>query len=676
MASNFPWILGFGSKGVDPETIYNLFVQDPIGKIKKQVMDNAYQIGQQARQKALDAVYPQTAKKSNVTKGSYGTLKSSTDMDKVLTDKALANKYGSVANAHKVAQELAKDTKPGVMGAMNKNIASTINAIKANPIKAGAGAFFAPALTGAEAIMKWNTPGSDWDTRALDVLNILPSLGGTSLGLLTGHPILGNIVGAIDSNYNANRIQDVRNMRNNYNINPLKDLTPEEQDIVDFYNETGINKKQLEKQTEEEDIPYDKITLNGQSYKVSKPDIPDRSELPPITSLLMAEQGTGQDGLGNNPYSGTNYQQPSNRLSQLELLSAIMGINPNNLGESNQQPIDDRDFYQRIYDRVDQMREDEANGKPVLRPPADTEEEQTKPLTANEAYMDRINQLGAMMGDIQNLKDSSMGWDAVRKANYAQSLGMTPYSIWRGDDQYSRLKTLYELAGKEYEIRKDIEDRARKEEAIRNITQKFGGDPMAEAMLRDNELGKTWLEKYYIPRANLPFENEKERQKFIYDSLKEFIKNSGEMDKEELKARYGIGKVDLKGMYDAMNTWNKLNTLSANVQYQEDNKRAMQNITNQLRADLGNQNSMTRLLLAEMKKEGTDTKGNDWATMSALINNGLVSEEQALAFLRRFAETHNINYMPGLEIKSSGQTTNTPAGTTKMDINFNPANYY
>ena len=189
-------------------------------------------------------------------------------------------------------------------------------------------------------------------------------------------------------------------------------------------------------------------------------------------------------------------------------------------GVSTQQPEDNGDFSQRIYDRVDDMRsiegvEQDAQNRPELRPKAEAEQ----PKTSDEIMLDKLNQLNELVNNQKQYRD----YDPIQRMWIARAGGMTPYQVW-GDypNQNTRLKNIYDAMSKEYEIRKDIEDRDRIKKAGEALSQKFVDDPMLQYAIASGADANKIAEMLGIPEANkFPYEMAKK----AYDRTTDLFKN-------------------------------------------------------------------------------------------------------------------------------------------------------
>ena len=413
-------------------------------------------------------------------------------------------------------------------------------------------------------ISNWNKPGSDWVSRAMDATAPIVGVGAPLLGARFGTPglVAGSALGILGGINNAKQAELRRQANAPYEENYLNNPEFIRQMVEDNLRREAKN---LGMSDDEANAWVAKNLKNdleayryAQQYGRKKPlaEMPSGVEeqgdfqfpymdknnyllgapvgsLPELPSIDAQSSQNGQEG-------GVNTPQDTNSLVQaLTLLKEATGSSNNYIptpnetlatllqfsgypqyGVSTQQPEDNGDFSQRIYDRVDDMRsiegvEQDAQNRPELRPKAEVEQ----PKTSDDIMLDKLNQLNGLIRP----KDSSNDWDAIRRAHFARSVGMTPYKVW-GDypNQSSALNNAYKALEAEYKIRKDIEDRNRIKEAGNALSQKFVDDPMLQLAIASGTSPDKIAEMLGIPEANkFPYDMAKK----AYDRTTDLFKN-------------------------------------------------------------------------------------------------------------------------------------------------------
>lgn len=457
-------------------------------------------------------------------------------------------------NVSKNLPNVIKETpKAGIFGKMGKL------AGKATPWLVG-------GLGALETVSNWNKPGSDWMSRAMDATAPIVGVGAPLLGARFGTPglVAGSALGILGGINNAKQA-DLRRQANapyeeNYLNNPeairqlvednlrreAKNLGMSEDEANAWvaknlkgdleayrYAQQYGNKKPIAEASngaegqEQFQFPF----MDKNNYLLGTPV----GSLPELPSVDAQSSQNAQEG-------GVNTPQDINSLVQaLALLKEATGSANNYIptpggtlatllqysdypqyGQqvSAQQPEDNRDFSQRIYDKVDDIRsiegiEQDAQNRPELRPKAEVEQ----PKTSDEIMLDKLNQLNGLINGQKQYRD----YDPIQRMWIARAGGMTPYQVW-GDypNQNSRLANAYKALEAEYKIRKDIEDRNRIKEAGDALSQKFVDDPMLQyAIASGLDAGKI-AEMLGIPEANkFPYEMAKK----AYDRTTDLFKN-------------------------------------------------------------------------------------------------------------------------------------------------------
>ena len=457
-------------------------------------------------------------------------------------------------------QTVAKAPKTGLLGKTGKL------AGKATPwLVGGLGAW--------GTISNWNKPGSDWVSRAMDATAPIVGVGAPLLGARFGVPglVAGTTLGILGGIHNANQADLYRQSRAPYEENYLKNPDFIRQKVTDNLRREAKNLGMSDEEANAWVTKYLKGDLDAyryaQQYGRKKPltEKQDRAEgqeqfqfpfmdknnyllgapvgsLPELPSVDAQSSQNAQEG-------GVNTPQDINSLVQaLTLLKEATGSSNNYIPTPNetlatllqfsgypqygqqltaQQPEDNRDFSQRIYDRVDDIRslegiEQDAQNRPELRPKAEIEQpkaEAEQPKTSDEIMLDKLNQLNELVNNQNQYRD----YDPIQRMWIARAGGMTPYQVW-GDypNQNTRLKNIYEALNKEYEIRKDIEDRDRIKKAGEALSQKFVDDPMLQYAIASGVDASKIAEMLGIPEANkFPYEMATK----AYDRTTDLFKN-------------------------------------------------------------------------------------------------------------------------------------------------------
>lgn len=597
----------------EAERINNTF-REPITNIKTGV------------NQALDTIYP---KAKSFVRGNYGTVK-------VTNPQVLGEQFVQTAPATVAKQGISK--------------APLI----------GAGITGGLGLLGATA--NWNKPGSDWRTRLLDTVGALGLASATGLGIAggtaLGHPHLGGTIGtglgSILGNKNLQTAEQIREANLPYDeinkrefekrYNELKQLETSgdlPQGSADRYKLAFEGKLQptsraIENQLDDTSAQdwLNQIMLDGQNYIV--PDINynklsnNRLPQPPQSATTNDNISLGinypsQYLTGVNGAPTSAYNVPSS----LDVLAEILGYGK----QTTNVPSDNRDFTQRIYDRVDELRDEED--KPELRPKAEIDNipqgvaNEQQP-TANDIMLQRLAQLNQYIGQQPRYKD----YDPIQRMWIAKAGGMTPYQVW-GDypNQNTRLKTLYDILGKEYEIRKDMEDRARLEDFRKKVILNYQGDPELQMIASDPDLYKAYVQYGGLKdRLNYPLEMNKKEYDRVTDLFKTALTGQNTLANTALQKRLGLNEIDYKTIGQLLNTMAKAQTPDINKIYGYDTQRDIASANNQLRADIANLNAQTRLAVKAM----IDSKNPTWSQVGTLINSGYMPEEDARYLIGEF----------------------------------------
>lgn len=420
-------------------------------------------------------------------------------------------------------------------------------------------------LGALETVSNWNKPGSDWMSRAMDATAPIVGVGAPLLGARFGTPglLAGSALGILGGINNAKQAE-LRRQANapyeeNYLNNPefirqlvednlrreAKNLGMNEDETNTWvannlkndleayrYAQQYGNKNPITEMSNgvEEQGDFQFPFMDKNSYLLGTPV----GSLPELPSIATQSSQNAQEGGVNTPQdinslvqaltllkgatdSSNNYiPTPGGTLATLLQYS---GYPQYGQQVSAQQPEDNRDFSQRIYDKVDDIRslegiEQDAQNRPELRPKAEVEQ----PKTSDDIMLDKLNQLNAQLYKQSQYKD----YDPIQQMWIAKAGGMTPYQVWGYPYRNSRMNNAYRALETEYEIRKDMEDRARIKEAGDALSQKFVDDPMLQYAIASGMDVNKIAEMLGIPEANkFPYEMAKK----AYDRTTDLFKN-------------------------------------------------------------------------------------------------------------------------------------------------------
>ena len=587
----------------------------------------------------LDTIYPKQQQRT-YTKGTTGNVK--------------------VTNPKVIADELAKKAPQTVAKATPKGAGALI--AKSNIGGGIGGGLIGAGLSALTTAKNWNEPGSDWGTRALDVLEDIGVGSGALLGGLVNPwaSIPGGIIGGVLSS--GREKANKRRQENVLKQTPYEDAIRNGYypDLVNYGSSEGdiegarelirqnidnkAQEEQADKEIEEAKKFLEKIMLDGQDYNLSNPPQWDnRVNFTPAQLRELTNAGgsaTGEDNsLVINPYGnnlrGLNGQSDVSLQipSSLDVLAQMLGYQ-----QGEQVPQDNRSFAKKVFDRADELREQEGLA-PELRGYADVA--QGEALTGGASNIDAM---GDLVDRLQLLSEKagnrelpkSYEWGPLRRSAWSKMMGMTPYQIW-GDypNDNTALKNQYELLAKEFAVRKDIEDRVRQQRAIENITQKFA-DPTIGALLTNADTAGSTVKDILAPRLNYDIEAEKERQKNLATLLNTALSGQNTLANTELQGKLGINKIDAQTLGKLLQDYQKLNTLSANIQYAQDQANYRAGQKNQLTADIANQNAL--LALEKMKNSGDKR----WQYGAQMIASGMVDPETSQKLINAFMQEYGI----------------------------------
>ena len=415
-------------------------------------------------------------------------------------------------------------------------------------------------------ISNWNKPGSDVVSRAMDATAPVVGVGAPLLGARFGTPglIAGSALGILGGINNAKQAELRRQANAPYEENYLNNPEAIRQLVEDNLRREAKNLGMSDEEANAWVTKYLKGDLDAyryaQQYGNKKPiaEKPNGAKgqeqfqfpfmdknnyllgtpvgsLPELPSVDTQNSQNAQEG-------GVNTPQDINSLVQaLTLLKGATDSSNNYIPTPNetlatllqfsgypqygqqlmaQQPEDNRDFSQRIYDKVDNIRslegiEQDAQNRPELRPKAEVEQ----PKTSDDIMLDKLNQLNGLINGQKQYRD----YDPIQRMWIARAGGMTPYQVW-GDypNQNSRLTNAYKALEAEYKMRKDIEDRDRIKKAGEALSQKFVGDPMLQYAIASGTSPDKIAEMLGISDANkFPYEMAKK----AYDRTTDLFKN-------------------------------------------------------------------------------------------------------------------------------------------------------
>lgn len=456
-------------------------------------------------------------------------------------------------NLSKNLPNVVKETPKGALGILGKF------ASKATPwLVGGLGAW--------GTISNWNKPGSDLVSRAMDATAPAVGVGAPLLGARFGTPglVAGSALGILGGINNAKQAEIRRQANAPYDTSYLNNPEFIRQMVEDNLRREAKN---LGMSDDEANAWVAKNLKNdleayryAQQYRSKKPlaEMPNGAEgqeqfqfpymdknnyllgapvgsLPELPSVDAQSSQNAQEGGATTPQdinslvqaltllkeatgSANNYiPTPGDTLATLLQYSGYPQYGQQLMA---QQPEDNRDFSQRIYDRADDIRslegiEQDAQNRPELRPKAEIEQ----PKTSDEIMLDKLNQLNGLINGQKQYRD----YDPIQRMWIARAGGMTPYQVW-GDypNQNSRLTNAYKALEAEYKIRKDIEDRDRIKKAGEALSQKFVDDPMLQYAIASGTSPDKIAEMLGIPEANkFPYEMAKKD----YDRTTDLFKN-------------------------------------------------------------------------------------------------------------------------------------------------------
>lgn len=673
-------VLGYAKDTADIYRLNKIF-GDPTTKIDmaKKAMDIATENARRAKAKVQQQVNDYLAKQAKIQaqedKAQVGRAKS-------VGTKETFPRTIKMSKINEVNPSLVEDilgTPKGTPGvAKGYQLATPEQLTSLTKSKAGAlwGALASPlGVAGLSSIpflwetgRNWNAPGSNWQSRALDTAGSVFSGAttglGAGLGTLAGHPVIGGLtgglVGSVGSAPAFRRAQEIRDAERDY---PSTYLT--EDQFVKNYNDgllrlpNGVvnapNAKGQEQQlrdfyrqymgkrgTKSPDFNIDDMSAEDWLREVQEEGRNmfgiDNTSYPqgsyPITNLEPIGEATtkGNTSLGIN-YPGqyltslngapTSYNRVP---SSVELLATLLGYGQQPQNQTVQPTVDNRDFTQRVYDKVDELRQDELEGKPNLRPKADVETSTTPTTpTANDVLLQGLSELRQSI-DKNILKDPSSKWDAIRRANFASSIGLTPYQIW-GDypNNNNNLGNLAKLIKTEYDIRKDIEDKERLNEYRRNVLLNYEDDPEMQMIASDPELFKTFMQYGgWKDRRNYDIDMSKKEYDRNTNLIEKIIEGNNTAYNTQLKADLGLRDIDAETIGNILTNRDKASTIDVNKQNQLN---TMERIADQRNRMSGYNNFIANQVKLKIAEIGAQSKNPQLNALAQMVSSGAIQDD-------------------------------------------------
>ena len=669
-------VLGYAKDTADAYRLGKIFNPDAIMEMNRKAMDISKDLArakvnqfqeQLAKKQAQEDIAQAGRAKAVGTKGTYPkTVKMST-LNKV-NPQAIEQALGTPKGTPGVAK--------GFFPATQEQIAQLA---KTNSIGAKVGRFspwLTPIIGGIgstwETGKNWNKPGSNTGSRVSDASGILGAVGGPTAGLLIGGPA-GAIGGAIaglgsalyahwqaqknreaNMDYESGYLNNPEMVRKNlydgllgqartlgFEGDEAKKFADENiDDYVKIYfgqKELGKDNKKGQPETSTvNDWPFQQ--LNPNSYRIQ--DLPNITDVMkqeanganPQSSTAKDNTSLGINTLGNNLIGLNGATNRSEVVNPVELLYALLGGGNGNqqIAQQPQSNIarDDRDFTQRIYDRADELRQMEQGGVEI--PPIE-EMDYTPEPTADNVMLQRLADIGQLINQ-QNYPTES--WGPIRRSGWAKMMGMTPFQIW-GDypNQNTRLKALYDALGKEYEIRKNIEDRDRQIQAGEAISQTFFNDPRTQGLLNYGIATGADIDKLAdltgIREANkLPSEMKKKEYDRQTDMIKNMQTGMNTAYNTQLMNDMIAGRIPLQAQADIIKNRDKANTPDINDMMRFQTQINIANAGNALEADKAMLNAQVRYTLGQMAQ----SNNAQLRALAQVIASGTATPEQTQAF--------------------------------------------
>lgn len=687
---NIDDVLGYAKDTADSYRLGKIFNPDAIMEMNRKAMDiakrnakakvNQFQeqlaqrqaqedIAQAGRAKAVGTkgTYPKAVKMSSLNRVNPQAIEQALGTPGKVNPSALSRlatpeQLTELSNLETKISDAVKDLfKPAPkVSAMSK-------AIKFSP-------WLTPIIGGIgstwETGRNWNKPGANTGSRVSDASGILGAVGGPTAGLLIGGPIAGLGLGALglgsalyahsqakknreaNMDYESGYLNNPEMVRKNlydgllgqartlgFEGDEAKKFADENiDDYVKIYfgqKELGKDNKKGQPETSTvNDWPFQR--LNPGSYRIQDlPNITDvmRQEINganPQSSTARDNTSLGINTLGNNLIGLNGATNRSEIVNPVELLYALLGGGNNQqIAQQPQSNIarDTRDFTQRVYDRANELRQMEQGGVEI--PPIEQIDYTPEP-TASNIMLQRLADIGQLINQQNRYQD----FDPIQRMWIARAGGMTPLQVW-GDypNQNTRLKTLYEALGKEYEIRKDIEDRDKQRQAGEAISQTFVNDPATQGLLNYGILSGADVDKLAdltgIKEANkLPSEIKKKEYDRQTDMIKNMQTGMNTAYNTQLMNDMIAGRIPLQAQADIIKNRDKANTPDINDMMRYQTQINIANANNTLEADKAMLNAQVRYALGQMAQ----SNNAQLRALAQVIASGTATPEQTQAF--------------------------------------------
>lgn len=670
-------VLGYAKDTADAYRLGKIFNPDAIMEMNRKAMDIAKQNAKAKVNQFQEQLAQRQAQEDIAQAGRAKAVGT-----KTITPKTI--KMSTLNKVNPQAIEQALGTPKGTPGIAKGFFPATQEQIaqlaKANSIGTKV-ARFSPWLTPIiggigstwETGRSWNKPGSNTGSRVSDASGILGAVGGPTAGLLIGGPagIIGGALAGLGSAYIAHsQAQKNREANMDYESGYLNNPEMVRKNLydgllgqartlgfegdeakkfadenIDDYVKIYFGQKELGKDNKKgqpetstvNDWPFQQ--LNPSSYRIQ--DLPNITDVmkqeangaTPQSSTAKDNTSLGINTLGNNLIGLNGATNRSEIVNPVELLYALLGGGNGNqqVAQQPQSNIvkDNRDFTQRVYDRADELRQMEQGGVEI--PPIEKMDYTPEP-TADNVMLQRLAEIGQLANQ-QNYPTES--WGPIRRSGWAKMMGMTPFQIW-GDypNQNTRLKSLYEALGKEYEIRKDIEDRNRQIQAGEAISQTFFNDPRTQGLLNYGIATGADVDKLAdftgIKEANkLPSEMKKKEYDRQTDMIKNMQTGMNTAYNTQLMNDMIAGRIPLQAQADIIKNRDKANTPDINDMMRYQTQINIANANNAVRADIANLNTQLRYTLGQMAQ----SNNAQLRALAQVIASGTATPEQTQAFM-------------------------------------------
>lgn len=667
-------VLGYAKDTADTYRLGKIFNADAIMEMNKKAMDIAKQNAMAKVNQFQEQLAKKQAQEDLAQAGRAKAVGTKTTTPRTI-------KMSTLNKVNPQAVEQALGTPKGTPGVAKGFFPATQEQIaqlaKVNSIGAKFGRFspwLTPIVGGVSSTWEtgknWNKPGANAGSRTSDASGILGAVGGPTAGLLIGGPA-GAIGGALaglgsalyahgqakknreaNMDYESGYLNNPDMVRKNlydgllgqarqygYTGDEAKKFADENiDDYVKIYfgqKELGrVNKEKQPETSTANDWPFQR--LNSNSYRIQDlPNITDvmRQEMnggAPQSSTINGNTSLGINTPGINLIGLNGATNRSEIVNPVELVYALLGNNNQQIAQQPQSNIvrDNRDFTQRIYDRANELRQMEQGGVEI--PPIE-EMDYTPEPTANDIMLQRLAEIGQLANQQQQYKE----YDPIQRMWIARAGGMTPYQVW-GDypNQNTRLKNLYEALGKEYEIRKDMEDRERQRQAGEAISQTFFDDPVTQSLLNYGIATGTDTDKLaditgVKEKNKLPYEMKKkeyDRQSNIINTMQTGMNTAYNT---QLMNDMIAGRIPLQAQADILKNRDKANTPDINKLLGLQTAIDIANAKNNLEADKAMLNAQVRYTLGQMNQ----SNNGQLRALAQVIASGTATPEQTQAFM-------------------------------------------